>query len=128
MTPREHDGYPPTLAHLKYGHFPGELTLAGEFDVTSASMLRTALDVAASEARDVVVDVSAVTFMDAGTVRILRTTGRAVARAGGSLKVIGVSGLPLRVMQICGAGPLIAEGERHDALSWRPAESRGPAD
>ena len=75
--------------------------VVGELDVSNAHDLRHA--VAAIELdgrRRVELDLSGLTFCDAGGITALLRAHRAVARAGGRLVIRGLSGEPRAVLQV----------------------------
>ncbi|MGR6917920.1 STAS domain-containing protein [[Actinomadura] parvosata] len=81
------------------------ITLAGELDATNAEDIETALrDATASgePGRLVVLDMSALTFMDSRGLNVLLRLHAAVRRQGGALILAAVHDVPARVLQITG--------------------------
>ncbi|MEV0830355.1 STAS domain-containing protein [Nonomuraea rubra] len=78
------------------------ITLAGELDTTNAEDTGTALQDAAAPGqpgRLVVLDMSALTFMDSSGLNVLLRLHAAVRRQGGVLILAAVHDLPARVLQ-----------------------------
>lgn len=73
------------------------VTPDGELDVSTADHLRTAVDTALRRTRFVVVDLSAVSFLDCGAVRVLVAAARQADQAGGRLRVAALPGHAHRV-------------------------------
>jgi anti-anti-sigma factor len=94
-------------------HHPGVVTLSGDLDAAEHDTVRDALaaalaaapaaDDACAEA-DIVVDLAAVRFMDAGTVGLLLEASRTAADAGRRLRVIGARATVRQVIQASGSG------------------------
>jgi anti-sigma B factor antagonist len=85
------------------------ITLAGELDAATAPLLLDAADLlAVDHPEPVVVDLSAVRFVDSsGLGAIVRLRKRLLA-GGGDLVVTGATGAPLRTFQLGGLGSLLA--------------------
>ena len=103
-----------------------ELRLAGELDVAAAEELGEALSVAGSaSAGPLVVDVSNVTFIDAGGLRPLLTAHHRLVEEGrAGLRVRGATALVLTVFEITstmwlleGGQPSMFAGDRRDVSS-----------
>jgi anti-anti-sigma factor len=78
---------------------------AGEFDLASVADVHRVIGRAAAELSapaTVVVDLSAVTFLDAAMLGALVTDRRALVEAGGDLQLTGVSAWTMRIIEICG--------------------------
>jgi anti-anti-sigma factor len=75
--------------------------LSGELDLFSAEALRdTLLGLELNGGRSVVLEASNLTFCDAAGVSALLETHRRIAEAQGRLVIRGLSGLPLRVIEL----------------------------
>lgn len=81
----------------------GERVVAGtgDIDLVSADGFRDALVAAAADGLPVVVDLSAVTFLDAAGLSAL-VAGRIAA--GGRFRVVGATGVVRRVLEVTGLG------------------------
>ena len=78
---------------------------AGEFDLAAVPTCTGSSSRAAdglSAPATVVVDLSAVTFLDAAMLGALVTDRRAMLEAGGDLQLTGVSAWTMRIIEICG--------------------------
>ncbi|MCF6737261.1 STAS domain-containing protein [Blastococcus sp. KM273129] len=79
------------------------LVLAGEVDCTSAPRVGAALDeVLAAAPQDVVVDLTAVTFLDSAGLCTLASAHRKALAAGGRLRVLAATRAVVRPLQITG--------------------------
>ncbi|MEU6388046.1 STAS domain-containing protein [Streptomyces sp. NPDC046939] len=79
------------------------ITVSGEIDHESGPPLReAAVDALAGRVPRLVVDLSAVTFMDSAGLNILLRAHRRAHDAGGWLRLAGVSANVLRILQIVG--------------------------
>jgi anti-anti-sigma factor len=81
--------------------------LAGEFDFESVEVARRAVQRAGSDARQVIVDLSRVTFFDAAGVRFLLAAREQVRAAGGDLVLRHPSWRVRRVLDLVGALSLL---------------------
>src|SRR3954447_25698952 len=87
------------------------VTLAGELDLAAAPALRLALCRAPDAALpDLAVDLSRVEFMDCAVVGVLIAALNTVKAQGGCLRLHGLKGEPMRLMELC----------RLDGVIWRP--------
>jgi anti-anti-sigma factor len=84
------------------------VSVAGELDISTAGHLRTAL--AHARAREVVVDVSRLSFIDAVGVSSLVLGHRAAADSGAQFVVEGARGAVRRVRELAGVGHLMGGG------------------
>ena len=78
---------------------------SGEFDLAAVDDVHRAIGAAAAslvQPAIVVVDLSAVTFLDAAMLGALVTERRAMQAAGGDLQIVGVSDWAMRIIDICG--------------------------
>jgi anti-sigma B factor antagonist len=75
----------------------------GELDFASAATLSSALEATRPDGpRRVVLDLTGLTFCDAGGVTALLRAHRALRDGGGHLLIRGASGLPRRVLALTG--------------------------
>ena len=85
------------------------LTVTGEVDSSSAPALRTALDDAlARGARELVVDLDGVTFLDSAGLCVLASTHRRSVEQGFGLRVLASTRAVMRPLQITGLWELLA--------------------
>jgi len=83
----------------------GEVVLSGAFDKSTTSVLRSELLAAVAAAIDLLtVDVRAVTFLDAGALRVLLQVRDAAAESGRSMRLRSASGVVSRLLKTCGIG------------------------
>jgi anti-sigma B factor antagonist len=88
------------------------LIVAGEVDCTSAPQVGAVLDELVDAApRDVVVDLTAVTFLDSAGLCTLAVAHRKALAAGGRLRVLAATRAVMRPLQITGLWDLLS-GER----------------
>jgi anti-sigma B factor antagonist len=79
------------------------VAVAGELDLYSAPRLQDGIDEATTtEARTVVVDLSAISFIDSTTLGVLVQRSKRLARDGQALAVVSNDPRTLRVFQITG--------------------------
>jgi anti-anti-sigma factor len=80
------------------------LTVEGEIDVGSAHEIDAVVAVVAgwSETRDVVLELSNVTFIDSSGIAALLRCRKELDKAGIGFSVVGARGLPLTVLEITG--------------------------
>lgn len=64
------------------------VALSGEIDLSNAESLETAIDQATADAKDVVIDLTAVDFIDSRGLRLLKRASTAVAERGGTFAVV----------------------------------------
>ncbi len=84
------------------------VTAAGEIDSTSAPALRTCLDgILDSGAREFVVDLVGVTFLDSAGLCVLAATHRRATAQGARIRVVAASRAVIRPMQITGLWSLL---------------------
>ncbi|MGY1636597.1 STAS domain-containing protein [Geodermatophilus sp. SYSU D00742] len=85
------------------------LTVAGEVDSSTAPALREAVDDAfASGARELVVDLDAVTFLDSAGLCVLAAAHRRADEEGSRLRVLASNRAVIRPLQITGLWELLA--------------------
>ncbi|MGY2082232.1 STAS domain-containing protein [Blastococcus sp. SYSU DS0539] len=93
------------------------LTAAGEIDCTSAPQVRAVLDRLLDAApREVVIDLSAVTFLDSAGLCVLAAAHRRARATGGRVRVLAATRAVIRPLQITGLWALLG-GERVDAAA-----------
>ncbi|WP_347057442.1 STAS domain-containing protein [Blastococcus sp. HT6-30] len=93
------------------------LTAAGEIDCTSAPQVRAVLDQLVDAApREVVVDLTAVTFLDSAGLCALAAAHRRALAAGGRLRVLAATRAVIRPLQITGLWNLLG-GEQVGATA-----------
>jgi anti-anti-sigma factor len=80
-----------------------EVTLSGEVDSETSAMLDAELDaVIGADARFVVLDLSAVTFLDSSGLRSIVRARNALAERDGRLTCAGLSAAAAKVLEISG--------------------------
>jgi anti-sigma B factor antagonist len=85
------------------------LALAGEIDVSTAPLLRAALvEVLEGRPVRVTLDLTELSFLDAGGIRCLVDAARRAAAVGCALTVHNATGMVLRVMQLTDTFELLA--------------------
>ncbi len=88
-----------TLHHLDGS---AELSLLGELDVATVSILRRTLDdLIAAGHRDLRLNLSGLTFLDATSIGALVTTRQELQELGGGLSLHAITGIPRRILGIC---------------------------
>jgi len=88
------------------------VSLAGEADMTVCGRLHEALEAAVrAGARDLVIDVPKLRFIDVSCLRVLVQVCGMVGEAGGTLGLVAPQPVVVRMMQLCGANRLIAVHE-----------------
>jgi anti-anti-sigma factor len=79
----------------------------GELDLSTAVGLAAGLDEACGSGLDVVVDLSAVDFVDAHTLGLLLATSQRLADGGCPLSIVGASPWVRRVFELTGLDKLL---------------------
>ncbi|MGY1723531.1 STAS domain-containing protein [Blastococcus sp. SYSU DS0533] len=93
------------------------LTVAGEVDCTSAPRVTAVLDeLLAAAPREVLVDLTAVTFLDSAGLCALAAAHRKALAAGGQLRLLAATRAVIRPLQITGLWDLLG-GERIDGAA-----------
>lgn len=88
----------------------GVLAPAGELDIFSAQELKERLDVAFdSGCTDLLLDVSAISFVDASALGSLDRFRCQFARRGGRLRIVGADNRFVRNCQLAGYAPLVGQ-------------------
>jgi anti-sigma B factor antagonist len=99
-------GQPPfDVQHRRLDERPHafEITVTGDIDMSSAAALDEVLDdVLDAGASFVVLDLSAVSFLDSSGLRSIVRASRALAERDGQLTCAGLSGAASRVLEISG--------------------------
>jgi anti-sigma B factor antagonist len=110
-----------TLQHLD-GH--AELILVGELDVATAPDLLTTLNsLIEDDHRDLRLNLSGLSFMDASGVSVLMQVHKHLGEVGGRLTLTFVHGIPQRILGICGLLEVITEHHSPSASSPRRQEA-----
>ncbi|MHB8467631.1 MAG: STAS domain-containing protein [Acidimicrobiales bacterium] len=108
QTPPTASGGPSLTTTVRSERARTVLVLAGEADVSGRAVLSDALSrVIAALVGDVVVDLSALTFIDSGSVRIFAITRELLDRQGRKLSVRSPSKLAISLLRLWGLGELI---------------------
>jgi anti-anti-sigma factor len=84
--------------------------LVGELDLAAAPELRRRLTsaVESSTATQITLDLSGVSFLDAGCTGVIVAAAEAAADRGRQLRVDGLSGIAERVFEVLGLEPMVA--------------------
>jgi anti-sigma B factor antagonist len=93
------------IMSLQMHHLDGAVYIYafGELDFASAARLTSAFEAIRPDGpRRVVLDLTGLTFCDAGGVTALLQAHRALRDGGGQLSIRGASGLPRRVLALTG--------------------------
>ncbi|WP_370891031.1 STAS domain-containing protein [Janibacter sp. GXQ6167] len=91
------------------GHVTTVVTVTGEIDVASTGALRRALTAAGDEGeRQVVADLSGVTFIDSSGIGVLIGRTKAMHREGGALAVVATHERVLRTFALTGVDQVLA--------------------
>jgi anti-anti-sigma factor len=112
------------------GEPPGVIALSGDLDATTRESVRATLAAAVAQQglgspevpEEIVVDLRAVRFLDAGTVRLLLEAWRTANDAGRRLCVTGAYGPVRQVIEASGAGHRLLDS------ATVPAPRAGPVD
>lgn len=105
------------------------LRLEGELDLSSAPMLRTCLSsLTEAGARHLVIEVSALRFVDASGIRAIAAEARRLRKAGGDVILRNPRPWTRRLFDVLGATDLVTIEEDDDAddavVDLRPEGSR----
>jgi len=92
------------------------MTVGGEIDVGTAHEIDAVVAVVAgwSETRDVVVELSEVTFIDSSGIAALLRCRQELDKAGIGFNVVGARGMPLTVLEITGVLPYLSTTSNAD--------------
>lgn len=80
----------------------------GELDIATAPILQDALDQARAHGRDVLLDLSRVTFCDAAALGVVVQTHRELLAEGRAVRVVDATPLVAKVLAITGLDALLA--------------------
>ena len=98
------------------------VSLEGEVDMSSSPPIRQALRQAFEDgARDIVLDIRNVTFMDAAALGMLVGAHRLFTSGGGTLRLSGPQGSIRRVLEITGLDRLLLGEQSHVRTEGRPS-------
>jgi anti-sigma B factor antagonist len=78
------------------------LVMSGEFDLAAAYLVDDRLSEVRSDARNVVLDMRSVTFMDSTGLRSLLRANNLAERSGFAITIVGCSGQVADVIRIAG--------------------------
>ncbi|MEV4476200.1 STAS domain-containing protein [Nonomuraea salmonea] len=97
------------------------ITVLGEVDMTSAAVLEEYVREQAAPGERVVLDLTMLTFMDSNGLRACESLHNALRDGGGSLRLTGVHGVLVRLLEITGLREVldIHGGPAGDALAGR---------
>jgi anti-sigma B factor antagonist len=91
-----------------------EVTVSGEIDIDAAAAIDRELDALVDAgATFIVLDLSAVTFLDSSGIRSVVRAARVVGDHGGRLTCSGLSGAATRVLEISGLLEHLRDGPDH---------------
>lgn len=116
-----------TSLRISLIHIDGyaEMALIGELDASSVADVSMCLErVIADGHRDVRLNLSALTFLDAAGTGCLVASQRNLTALGGRLRLIAASGIPLTVLTICGLLDTFDVNSRDGHPSTRGEEDR----
>jgi anti-sigma B factor antagonist len=83
--------------------------LSGEIDLSNVDGLEAQIDDAISDARDVVIDLTAIDFIDSRGLRLLKRVSTAVAGRGGTLLIVApASSIARSVLDMTGMSQELA--------------------
>ena len=95
-------------------HHPGVVALSGELDTPQFVAVHGALAAAlADDQPEVIVNLSAVRFLDAGTIRLLLEARQAAIDAGRRLRVSGAGAAVRHVIEASAAGHQLFDTAEH---------------
>ena len=118
--PSSHETYPPFEVTVQRDDGVATTVVSGELDVATAPSLSAAV-AAHGDARLLVLDLTAVTFLDSTGVRVLIEADRACTGSGSRLVVLVGDGPVRRVLQLCELDGRLAVVTDHPS----PAAQRG---
>src|SRR4051812_18659975 len=78
------------------------ITVEGELDLATSPTLEAHLDAAADWGRAIVLDLSALSFLDSSGVALLLTVSRRAATDGWMLRIVGTPRRARDVLELCG--------------------------
>ena len=114
------NGVPPPVSVVRHGGL-AMVRLAGEVDLAAAEALERGIDAETAGATSVVVDLSAVGFLDSAGLRLLdRVVGKCDDR-GAAVRLVVPEGCPARLpLDVCGFRPGLVADSVADALAGLP--------
>jgi anti-anti-sigma factor len=86
----------------------GRVTLAGKLDILGAEKVAVPLAAVTGAKRNLIIDMSAVTFIASIGIRSLVSSAKALTRKGGRLVLVGLTAPVLEVLQTAGITDLLA--------------------
>jgi stage II sporulation protein AA (anti-sigma F factor antagonist) len=86
------------------------LALEGELDLSTHADLSAALEKAVMTAQTIEVDCAGLKFCDSTGVQTFLFAHRRARAGGAAMRLVGVRGLVLRVLTICGAMTILTSG------------------
>ncbi|WBB76841.1 STAS domain-containing protein [Micromonospora sp. WMMD1128] len=109
-----------TVTHARRGEAGACLRLAGELDLSTVGTLSATIDRLIAEGRrELLLDLSELTFCDSTGIAAFVRGDNLVADDGGWLRLTGATGRVARVLQVTG----LAEVLRHDRDTFDPTRS-----
>jgi anti-sigma B factor antagonist len=103
------------IATLETGDRAYLVSVEGELDLYSAPRLQAELDALASDASDVVLDLSQVTFIDATALGAILAAGRRLREADGRLALVAATDATRKLLALVGVDrvlPIYESSER----------------
>ncbi|MCU1657205.1 MAG: anti-sigma factor antagonist [Pseudonocardiales bacterium] len=85
----------------------------GEFDLATAQVLADALDQACGAGRDVQLDMSGVSFIDASTLGVVVKARNALSEHGCRIEIVRPTDCVARLLQLTGLESLFMAGAKH---------------
>jgi anti-anti-sigma factor len=103
------------------------VTVAGELDFAAAPWLWEKVSAALNgpACRDLVVDLSGVTFLDAGGVGALARMWQACHRVGGRITVFGAYGMVAEILHLTGVAPFVGLPTHRSGVRPTPVRVHG---
>jgi anti-sigma B factor antagonist len=114
-----HETYPPFEVTVQRDDGVATITVGGELDLATVPQLSAAV----AEHHDaglLVLDLTAVTFIDSTGVRVLIQTHRRCARSGSRLAVLAGDGPVRRLLELCKLDGRLALGTEHPCPAAQP--------
>jgi len=108
------------------GHVQGRavVTCSGEIDLSTVPAIREAMEDAERPSQRIIIDLSALTFLDSTGVGVLLSAVRStrdLKRPDGALCMVGATGLVLRVLTITGFTRLVPVCASVEEATAQPA-------
>jgi anti-sigma B factor antagonist len=114
-----HETYPPFEVTVQRDDGVATITVGGELDLATVPQLYAAV----AEHHDaglLVLDLTAVTFIDSTGVRVLIQADRSCARSGSRLAVLAGDGPVRRLLELCKLGGRLALVTEHPSPAAQP--------